>query len=345
MPPSTSLDGREHTSDIVGFTTSLSLHRLSLRSCSVRQRRSSLSPTHSAAAGRMASHAAAPVLLCVSLFLLLSLAAAQPPPTTMADVRITSITGCVDVYPVTVNCSVATNTLRIQTAAGFPTSTDVYAGRLWVYVDLNGYSYFTTTSVWPDLSDPTNTSVFVNVTAGAYYPHITGVLVNVSFIDRSAYPSPTSPAFAGFSYRFEGPPTLTSIAGCEGSGQATRKCVPDSAVVELTGSGLLWYASGNRVSLTIGNSSATGYIGLQVGNDTYATMSLQRIFSQLLKPQHYAGVLLPLSLSSYGYHGYTQRENSYTTNSLFISFVPLPPPVIQLWYDHTTAAVCLASVL
>ena len=112
-----------------------------------------------------------------------------------------------------------------------------------VSAQLNSYSYFTASDAWLDHSDPTNSSVFVNVTASANYPHITGALISVSLIDTSTYPRQTSPAFAGFSYRFDGPPTLTSIAGCDGSGQATLNCAPDSSVVELMGSGMLWYSS------------------------------------------------------------------------------------------------------
>jgi len=271
--------------------------------------------------------------LLSAIFLLHSLAAAQLPQS-IADVQITSITGCVDVPPVTVNCSVAANTLRIQTANGFPATRDLYAEPLYVNAQLDGYSYFTTTAAWPDLSDPTNSSVFVNITAGGYYPHITDALISVSLVDYEGYPDLiTSPAFAGFSYRFEGPPTLTSIAGCEGSGQSTQNCVPDSAVIELTGSGLLWFSSARGVQLSIGSQTSGQYdeVDMRVVNDTYATLSLDSVYSSLLKPQHYAGVLLPLSITSTAHGRTDQTVHSYTTNSLQISFVPLPPPVITSW--------------
>ena len=274
-------------------------------------------------------------LLSVAVLLLVSLAAAQSPPQSYADVRITSITGCVDVYPVTVNCSVASNTLRIQTAAGFPSITDLWLRRRIVFVFglVDGYNYFDISGLRADPTDPTNTSVFVDVAAKSYFPHITGVLVNVSFIDQSTVPSQTSPAFAGFSFRFEGPPTLTAIAGCEGSGQATLNCVPDATVLELMGSGLLWYSTAYDVRLRIGNETSwTVVVGsLAVVNDSYATLSLTRIFSTVLKPQQYAGVLLPLSLTSYGYNRTGALVYSYTTNAVHISFVPLPPPQIRGW--------------
>ena len=71
--------------------------------------------------------------------------------------------------------------------------------RLFVKAQVNGYLYFTTTQVWLDLSDPTNTSVYVNITASVYYPHITGQLISVSFTDYGWPRVQTSNAFAGFS--------------------------------------------------------------------------------------------------------------------------------------------------
>ena len=285
----------------------------------------------------MSTHALLFTLLAV--LLCLTLAAAQPPQS-LEDVQITSVTGCVDVYPVTVNCSVATTTLRIQTAAGFPAvNNDPSRFPLYINARLNDYNYFTTTHTWLDPNDPTNSSVFVNVTASAYYPHITDALISISFIDYGAYPSlPTSPLFAGFSYRFEGPPVLTSIAGCDGNGQSTLNCVPDSAVIELTGSGLLWYSSTQGVQLNIGSGTSGQFdsFNMQVVNDSYATLSLDWIYGSLLKPQHYAGVLLSINFTSSAYRRTGEVEYSYTTNSLQISFVSLPPPSITYWCVKTT---------
>jgi len=288
------------------------------------------------------------LVLLSAVLLLHSLAAAQLPQS-IADVEIASITGCVDVHPVTVNCSVATTTLRIQTAAGFPASIDLYNHALDVSVRLGDYLYFITTTAWPDTSDPTNSSVFVNVTAGAYYPHITDQLISVSILDHSGGGLPvSSPPFDGFSYRFEGPPTLTSIGGCEGSGESTLNCLPDSAVIELRGSGLLWYSTGRGVRLTIGGQTTQHALGngavqlLQVVNDSYAVLPLEPLFSLLLRRQHYAGVLLPLNLTSTALGFWNQGDFSYTTNSLYISFVPLPLPVITEWYAiilHYSATV------
>ena len=270
-------------------------------------------------------------VLLFAVLLLHSLAAAQSPQS-IADVQISSISGCVDTYPVTVNCSVGQATLIIQTAAGFPAGRDLSTEPVYITARLNNYTYFTSTNVQLNPNDPTNTSVLVNVTATAYYPHINGMLVSVMFIDYYSPGRPSSAEFAGFSYRFEGPPTLLSISGCNGSGASTLNCVPDSSTVELTGSGLLWLTTGYRTQLNIGSvSSRTLYNSLTVVNDTYATLSLQYIYGTLLKPQHYSGVLLALNFTSTAYSADFLIESFYTTNSLYISFVPLPPPTIQQW--------------
>ena len=272
----------------------------------------------------------APLLLLSVIFFFATLTIAQSPQS-IADVQIASVSGCVDVYPVTVNCSVATTTLLIQTVAGFPPNT-VGLPRYYLYLDarVNGYSYFLTTSVWLNQNDPSNRSVFANVSAGGYYPSITGQLIDVAFSAPNAPGSPISASFAGFSYRFEGPPTLTSIAGCDGSGQSTLNCVPDAAVLELTGSGLLWYSQLWYVLFSIGGETSRkydAYRAMSVVNDTYATLSLAEVYGGMLKPQHYAGVLLPFNLTSQALNS-KGVEYSYTTNSLYVSFVPLPAPRI-----------------
>ena len=141
----------------------------------------------------------------------------------------------------TVNCTVATTTLLIQTVAGFPATLDHTDAPLYVTARLGNYDYFTSTRMWLNPLDPTNSNVYVNISANSYYPHLTGTLIFVSFVDYYSDGQPSSAPFAGFSYRFEGPPTLLSIVGCDGSGQSTLNCVPDSSVLHLTGSGLLWF--------------------------------------------------------------------------------------------------------
>ena len=292
------------------------------------------------------------LLVFLSAVLLLhSLATAQSPQT-VADVQISSVSGCVDVYPVTVNCSVATTTLLIETVAGFPAGMDLSHSSINVDAHVGGgYTYFLTTTAWANPSDTTHSSVFVNITAGAYYPHLTDVLISLSFVDYYSIGGPyTSAAFAGFSYRFEGPPTLLSIGGCDGSGASTLNCVPDSSTIELRGSGFLWYAgkgTGSGVHLTIGAETTLAPIrsgNLQFINDTYAILWLRGIYGQLLRPQHYAGVLLPISFTSSALSRTGQPELSYSTNSLTISFVPLPPPNITQWYvnNRYTPALVLS---
>ena len=292
----------------------------------------------------MSSPFALLVLLSVSLSVALladSFTAAQSPQS-IADVRIVSVSGCVDVYPVTVNCSLSTSTLRIRTA-GLPSTLDWNSQFLSGIAQVNGYSYFIISRAWPDTSDATKSTVFLNVSTSAYYPHITGLLVSLSLVDYydGVYPHLPSAPFQAFSFVFENAPTLASISGCDGGGQATLHCVPDAAVLTLTGSGLSWYASGVNSLVNIGGGSSfmvnrKGYNIMTVVNDSYATMTLTDIYASLLKPQHYAGVLLPFTLSSKTLSAVGRTVSSYTTNALHISFVPLPPPSITQWYAAAT---------
>ena len=262
-------------------------------------------------------------------------------PASLTDVQIISVSGCVDVGAVTVNCSVATTTLLIRTAAGFPATTNWVSRPVYVAARLNDYAYFVTTAPWLNTADPSNSSVYVNVTAGGYFPQLTGQFLSVSFVPSPSATRPGSAAFAGFSYAFDGPPTLLSISGCDGSGAATLHCVPGSSLLELTGSGLLWLQSSIRTTVNIGSVSDTLYGGVQVLNDSYATLSLAGLYSRLLQPQHYAGVLLSFNLTSTTYNRQGVVQHSYTTNALQLSFVPLPPPKVKDWYATTQHATSL----
>ena len=285
------------------------------------------------------------VLFCVVASLQFVASAQQPE--SFSDIVISSVSGCVDQAAVTVNCSVFTTTLLIHTATGFPASVDwSWPWSLNLVARLNEYSYFQISAPWLNRNDPTNSSVYVNISASAYYPHITNQLISLSFIDYFTVDRPTSAPFAGFSYSFDAPPALASISGCDGSGQATVNCVPDSTVLTLTGSGFLWYSSGRGVQLSIGNETSWSLAGsLQIVNDSYATLSLEWIYASILKPQHYAGVLLSINLTSIAYGPMGDVEYSYTTNSLQISFVPLPPPMISSWYAATRSTRCCALPL
>ena len=271
-------------------------------------------------------------------------AAAAQQPASLTDVQITAVSGCVDEGAATVNCSVATTTLLIRTAAGFPAATNWLSRPVYVAARLNEYAYFVTSTPWLNTADATNSSVYVNVTAGGYFPLLTGQLVSVSFVPSPGATRGASAAFAGFSYAFDGPPTLSSISGCDGSGQATLNCVPDSSLLELTGSGLLWLQSSIRVTVNIGSASDTLYGGLQVLNDSYATLSLAGLYSRLLQPQHYAGVLLSINLTSTTYNRQGVIQHQYTTNALQISFVELPTPKVDDWYATTQHAAASTLV-
>ena len=287
----------------------------------------------------MSAHPFLPCLIAL-LCVLHSPAAAQQPQT-LADVQIVSVSGCVDQPPVTLNCSVATTTLLVHTAAGFPASVDWTYSPVYIAARLGDYTYFTTNTPWLNPEDSSNSSVYVNISPGGYFPHITGQLVSIYFSPFPASPTTrlTTPAFAAFSFIFDGPPTLASISGCDGSGQSTLSCVPDNTSLTLTGSGFLWLSSAIEKLVTIGSSSSDSvYNALSVTNDSYLTLDLSWIYSSLLQPQHYAGVLLPFSLSTATTTRLRQTEYTYTTNALQISFVPLPPPMVEQWYARQARA-------
>ena len=274
--------------------------------------------------------------MAMVVVLLFHAAATAQSPQSVRDVQILSVSGCVDVHPVTVNCSLST-TLRLVTA-GFPATVNWSRRPLNIAAQVNGYTYFTTTGTWLDSTDPTNSSAFVNITANAYYPHITGTLVALWFVDHATAGYPTSAAFDGFSFVFEAAPTLTSISGCNGSGSSTLDCVPDGTTLTLTGSALSWYGPQMAAQVNIGSQATTDTSSsLQVVNDTYATLSLAYIYSSLLGPQQYNGALLSFSLSSWAHTAAGSKTAFYTTNALQLSFVALPPPIITSWYTNTTS--------
>ena len=68
---------------------------------------------------------------------------------------------------------------------------------------------------------------------------------------------------------------------------------------------------------------------VRIANATYATLSLAIIYYGLLLPEHYDGVVLPLLFQA----NYRQPNGSnvlVTTNTVSISFIPLPPPIFTV---------------
>ena len=218
---------------------------------------------------------------------------------------ITAVTGCTDVFPITVNCSMPAN-ISIQTGGVGNLFTVPQLLRLTIAGD-NRY-----VSVYLNTSDSTNSTLWATVAPSGYNPMWMGSTINISFYTTG---SPTS-VFPGFTFAPEPVPALTSISGCTGSGLATTSCAPDTAMLTIQGSGIGWLTSGS-MQLRIGTNVVTS--PLRAVNSTYGTLSLTNVYYSLLLPEHYNGVLLSLQ-----FQGYFLDGSSFVifTNALSISFIP-----------------------
>jgi hypothetical protein len=190
-----------------------------------------------------------------------------------------------------------------------------------------------------DNSDATNTTIIVSYSPRVYEPTVMLAIMNVTVL--ASYSVPAGPPFTGLSFSYEPPPSLSSISGCEGSGLVTYNCVPHSTVLTLRGSGFHWYYRQSGDSLGIGNSSYWLQPGaifdttMIVLNDTTALVPLNRSYIYLLLPYHYNGLVLPIRLAMPKYNMSSGSFKAFATNSLSISFVPLPPPIIRLVTPHS----------
>jgi hypothetical protein len=112
-------------------------------------------------------------------------------------------------------------------------------------------------------------------------------------------------------------------------------------VLTLRGSGFHWYYRQSGDSLAIGNNSywlqpgSNFDITMIVLNDTTALVPLNRSYIYLVLPYHYNGVVLPLRLAMPKYNASFGGFKAFATNSLSISFVPLPAPIITLVKRHS----------
>ena len=168
------------------------------------------------------------------------------------------------------------------------------------------------------------------------------MLVSMNVTVMQSYNTPAGPPFAGVSFSYQPPPSLTSISGCEGSGPGTYGCLPHSTVLTLRGSGFHWYFKSNGDRIAIGNVSywlqpgAVYDITLIVLNDTAALVPLNRSYLHLLPPYQYGGQVLPIRLTIPQYNESSERFVAVPSNSLSISFVPLPAPIITLISSQTS---------
>ena len=272
------------------------------------------------------------VFLLLVVFLWQCLAFSFGQPSSIVDAVINSVTGCTDVYPITVNCSMPAN-LTFHTSGVGQLLVGGAAGQSVVLVDYPGGRI--SFPVYLDATDSTNSTLWATVRPGAYSPQWLSTLLNVSLL-VSGYANIPSPAFT---FAYEPVPVISSISGCTGSGQATLNCLPDSAVLTIQGTGIGWLAT-TSMQLRIGDNTVytQPYSSFTDVNATYGTLSLASIYYGLLLPEHYNGVMLPLQFQSTTTLAGGSRL-VIATNVMSISFAPLPPPVFNTPYSTLCLAV------
>ena len=252
-------------------------------------------------------------LLVVAVWLS-SLVCAQVTPESLS---ITSIRGCTDRPPTTVNCSWPAS--LVVALNGSLQSADVSSFQLL----LSSAAIVLSAELLLDAADPSNSTLLATVLPQGYDPTIAQQLLDASLLDATN--GRRSQPFNGVSFAYEPPPSLQSISGCEGSGSITTACVPATSVLTLVGAGFKWL-TGYSDELWIGSAHNYFYTALPLAvlNDSYAVLPLLSVQAYVLVPSHYGGAVLPFSIALRRYVGGSFLR--VFTNALRISFVPLPPP-------------------
>ena len=128
-------------------------------------------------------------------------------------------------------------------------------------------------------------------------------MLNCSLFDYST--GAQSLPFPGISFRYCPQPSLTSIAGCVGSGSITSDCNPFDTSLVFQGNGLNWLKEVDFYSLHINApevSSFTAGMLLNVINDSYAILPLSNVFPYILLPIHFDGLVLAMYFSVLQYN-------------------------------------------
>ena len=242
--------------------------------------------------------------------------------TQVSIVAITSHGACTDVYPQALNCSLPT-TLTFQLAGILPPNSTSF-NTIFIFDGGDAETYARSSSLF----NATTSTISATVLFGGYSIGLMGRLLSVYLFDYAT--RNRSAAFQGLSFVTLPPPVLTAISGCEGTGAATLNCVPDRDVLLFAGSGLSIFNDLYSFVLTIGNVSGTLYwnSGLQVLNDAQMRLQLNTSSAFILTPSHYTGQLMSLAFNLQWWSPASGASFNSYTNSLSISFAPLPAPMI-----------------
>ncbi|MCJ1296816.1 hypothetical protein MMC34_008383 [Xylographa carneopallida] len=236
--------------------------------------------------------------------------------------EVVAVSGCVDVGSGTTECGIPASVAVHTTGLGSPVPQSVWCAVSGAGVTFYGYAI-------PDTIDVSAQVVVLPVMPMSYVAGWTGSVLQVELYNASA--RSWSAPFSGLSFRALPPPTLTSVSGCSGSGSATLACMPASSVLTVVGSGLTWLSAGSSTSVVLGSLATHGAAAIRVLNDSYLTLDLAPLYTNLLLPAHYNLQALPLAFTAFSWLSAPTNESDvsmYTTNALNVSFVPLPAPVI-----------------
>ena len=181
------------------------------------------------------------------------------------------------------------------------------------------------------------------LTCSLYAPPHVSLLPQSAVVDlviltpgSSAWLDVSAP-FPGLTLAYLPAPVFTSVSGCQGAGNATLLCVPDSDVLRLQGSGLLTLTQ-TVVTVDINrayDTDAAAFIRsapqplmpapfLQVLNDSEALLTLADVYGLALQVEGFGSGELPLTLLL----GLLFSNAVYQTNAVYVSFAPLPAPIV-----------------
>ena len=242
----------------------------------------------------------------------------------LSQLSITSVTSdgsCQDVFPAALNCSLPA--LLTFQVSGVPVNAQPSAVPVLIFDGSDAETYADATF---NSSSPSTLTATVRL--GGYSLGLMGRLLSVYLWDyRTGNRSQIAQLV---SFAVKPIPVLTSISGCQGSGSSTYNCVPDSDVLIFQGSGLSIFSELYSYQLSIGNTSGIIYwnSGLQVISDTQMLLPLNTSYSFVLQPSSFSGLVQALAFNLQWWSRKSGQNYNYFTNSLEISFAPLPSPLV-----------------
>ena len=241
----------------------------------------------------------------------------------LAVTSVTSDGSCTDTFPTVSLCSLpATLTVSVS---GIPAN----ASLPYAYLILDNPAAEVDAYVQVLRLANTTSLYTVPFLLSGYNPAFFGVPLDLFLYDRSA--GVRSQALkGGLSLPARATPTLSAIAGCEGSGAATELCAPDHDVLYFSGTGLSLFLELSVFMLTLGGRvTALGSGAVLSASESVLALKLNSSYVWVVQPENYDGTLLPVGLRLTSYSLLSNAQQEWTVDGgLSVSFAPLPPPII-----------------